>query len=171
MVHTGSTSAPPAWPDPAGFRSMDVLRQPSGSLDLDQRARLTEVAERVRAVHDLILGSAERYAVFPVDFAAAQTREVAVLGALLRRYGLPDLGERGQFTGTAVRAYYDRLLARGVAGRAAALAAVAEALRQLLSVLETALPRLRAPDVHHAYLQLYAATLGQLRAVQEWSPR
>jgi hypothetical protein len=168
------TAAPPVWPDPAGFRSIDVLRQPPGSLDLDQRACLTELAERVRAVHDLVLVWADRYAVFPVDFAAAQTREVATLGALLRRYGLPDpgAGERhGRFATMSVQSDYDRLLAQGDGGRAAALAAVIEALRQVLAIIDLALPHMRAPDVRQAYVQLYTATLRQLDAVREWWPR
>jgi hypothetical protein len=98
------TAALPVWPEPAGFRGIDVLRQPSGRLDLDQRACLAELTERVRAVHDLVLARADRYAVFPVAVAAAQTREVAAPGALLRRYGLPDPGTRhGQLYATTLR--------------------------------------------------------------------
>jgi len=64
--------------DPAGFSGADVLNRRAGSLDLRQRARLAELADRVRVAHDLLLAFADRYAAFP-RLAEAQEREVRLL--------------------------------------------------------------------------------------------
>jgi len=164
----------PAWTDPAGFAGTDVLGLPSGSLDLGQRAHLAELAERVRLAHDLLLALGDRWAVLPIRFAGAQAREAALLTALLHRYvpAHPDSARPpGSFAAPAAQGDYDRLLARGRTGRAEAAEAVAEALRRVLTLLDTDLPRMSAPDVHVSYARLYAATIRQLQAVQVWSPR
>ncbi|MCU7729498.1 hypothetical protein ODJ79_37770 [Actinoplanes sp. KI2] len=150
--------------DPAGFSGADVLSRPAGRLDLGQRARLAEIADRVQVAHDLLLTFADRYAAFP-RLAEAQEREVRLLRDLLRRY------PAGRFGVTTVRDDYDHLLARGNLGRAEAARAVAEALHRVLVLLDAELPHASAPDVHDAYTRLSAATIRQLQAVQGWCPR
>jgi hypothetical protein len=150
--------------DPAGFSGAGVLAQPAGSLDLRQRARLAEIADRVQFAHDLLLTFADRYAAFP-RLAEAQEREVRLLHHLLRRYPAARL------RGSAARDDYDGLLARGRLGRAEAARVVAEALHRVLVLLDDELPHASAPDVHDAYTRLCAATIRQLQAVQAWCPR
>src|SRR5690242_18831993 len=130
--------------DPAGFSGADVLSRPAGSLDLGQRARLAELADRVQVAHDLLLGFTERYAAFP-RLAAAQEREVRLLRDLLRRY------PAGRLSSSSAWDDYDDLLARGRLGRAEAARVVAEALHRVLVLLDAELPHATAPDVHDAY--------------------
>jgi hypothetical protein len=150
--------------DPAGFSGTGVLSRPAGSLDLGQRARLAELADRVQVAHDLLLTFSDRYAAFP-SLAEAQEREVHLLRDLLRRY------PPGRYRGTTARDDHDDLLARGRTGRAEAARAVAEALHRVLVLLDAELPHASAPDVHDAYTRLCAATIRQLQAVQAWCPR
>jgi len=150
--------------DPAGFSGAGVMSRRAGSLDLRQRARLAELADRVRVAHDLLLAFADRYAAFP-RLAEAQEREVRLLHDLLRRY------PPGRFGGSTARDDYPDLLARGFVGRAEAAQTVAEALHRVLVLLDAELPHASAPDVHDAYTRLCAATVRQLQAVQAWCPR
>jgi hypothetical protein len=165
----------PAWTDPATFPDNDVLRNPPGSLDLEQRAHLALLAERIRAAHDLLLALGARYAALPTQFADAQAREMALLSALHRRYapGEPVHASpaAGQYADPTVQTEYDRLLERGRTGRAEAAPSIAEALRGVLELLDADLPRVSAADVHEAYSRLCAATVRQLQAVQAWSSR
>src|SRR4051812_4095317 len=135
--------------DPAGFSGAGVLSRPAGSLDLRQRARLAELADRVQVAHDLLIAFADRYAAFP-SLAEAQDREVRLLRDLLRRYP-PE-----RFGVTTACDDYDRLLARGRAGRAEAAQVVAETLHRVLVLLDAELPHASAPDVHDAYARLCA---------------
>lgn len=86
-------------------------------------------------------------------------REVATLRDLLDRYRVGRCPDH-------VQADYDHLLALGNTSRQAAVQVLSESLHRVLVILDEALPRVHAADVHLAYTQLYAATIRQLSAVQ-----
>lgn len=174
MLHDNRNAVIPAWPDRAGFSGVDVLYEPPGSLDIAQRAQLGELSERIRLVHDLGLVLADRYAIFPIQFEGAQTREEAAIRDLTRRYRIADTGEGlppGRFGNPAVQSDYEKLLRRGNTSRTAALDSLTQALARVIELLDAALPAMRAPDVRHTFTELYAATLRQARTAWEWQPR
>jgi hypothetical protein len=169
-------SAAPWWTDPAAVGRDEVLRLRAGALTPAERARLSELADRLRVVHDLTVAFADRYAAFPAGYAETQLREATLVRSLLGRYGIPPPAEPaarlpGRFGDPAVQREYDRLVERGGTGRAAAIRALTDALFRARSLLDRPPSGARAPDVHHAYRQLLAATARQLRGVQVWSPR
>jgi hypothetical protein len=157
------------WRDRPGFCGMDVLDQPSGTLDAAARAELRQLAERAKLAHDLAAAFADRHAAFPAGFAHAQTMRLIMLRVLLDRYGLDD-PTRAAYT-PAVQAEYDRLLAEGRTGRAAALGVVRRLEQRTVADLSAALERATAPDVRHTYLHLLVAANRLLRAAQAWSGR
>jgi hypothetical protein len=162
------------WRDRAGFCGVEVLDQPAGSIDLAQRAHLCAVAERIKIAHDLLAAFVDEYAPFPGELVAAQTRELMAVRLLLERYGARDPGtyaSPGVFADAAARRDYERLRARGRAGRAAALQVVAETMRETVAFLEPMLSGLTAPDMRNVYFQLLTSTRRQLRIVQAWSAR
>lgn len=175
MPRAGMTTMPVgAWRDRAGFRGVDPLDQPAGTLDLAQRARLRAVATRLKLTHDLLACFADRYAAFPAELAEAQTRELVAVRALLDRYGVADpdhgLGE-GLFAGPADRLGFERARDAGGAGRSVALDVIAGMLRETATMLEDALPGLAAPDVRSVYRHLLVSTGRQARVVRAWSCR
>ncbi|SNY59127.1 DUF2202 domain-containing protein [Paractinoplanes atraurantiacus] len=164
----------PAWRDRAGFAGVDVLRQPPGTLTLDQRADLRRIARRLKTSHDLAVAFAGRYAAFPGQLAGAELRELTAVRQLLARYGLsdPDGGrEIGRFTDAAAQSRYEELLGRGSAGRGAALRLLAQLAGETAGTVASALARMTAPDVRHAYTQLHAAAVRQAQYLQAWASR
>jgi hypothetical protein len=175
MAHRGTTAVLDApWRDRAGFCGVEVLDQPAGTIDPAQRAHLRALAVRIKIVHDLLAGVADRYAPFPAELVAAQTRELVAVRLLLDRYAVADPGtyrEPGVFTDAAAQHDHDRLRAHGRAGRSAALHVIAETLRETVAFLEPALPGLTAPDLRNVYFQVLTSSLRQLRVVQAWNAR
>ncbi len=168
-----TAGAPTAWRDRPGFCGMDVVDQPSGTLDAAARAELRQFTERAKLARDLATAFADRYAAFPVPFVHAQTMRLTMLRVLLDRYAVddPTPGLDGHFPDPAVQAEYDRLLAQGRSGRTAALGVMRGLERRTAADLTTASTRATAPDVRHTYLHLLVAANRQLRAALAWSGR
>ncbi|GAA3950383.1 DUF2202 domain-containing protein [Actinoplanes auranticolor] len=175
MTDRGNTTVfHPAWRDRAGFCGADVLDQPAGSISPAQRVHLRAVAEQIKMVHDLFAAFADEYAPFPTELVAAQTRELVAVGLLLARYAVADPGAQlppGVFSDAAAQRDYERLRARGRAGRSAALRVVATALRETVALLDPLPADLTAPDMRNVYLQLLVSSRRQCRIVQAWSAR
>ncbi|MFI7542501.1 DUF2202 domain-containing protein [Actinoplanes sp. NPDC049599] len=175
MADRSTTSVLDApWRDRAGFCGVEVVDQPAGSIDPVQRAHLRALAVRIKIVHDLLAVFADAYTPFPAELVGAQTRELIAVRLLLDRYAAGDPGTHlapGVFADAAAQRDYDRLRARGRAGRSAALQVIAATLSETVTMLEPTLPGLTAPDVRNVYFQLLASSLRQLRIVQAWSAR
>ncbi|MGA5302472.1 DUF2202 domain-containing protein [Nucisporomicrobium flavum] len=166
------TAAPSeAWRDRAGFCAPDRAVLPSGPVPPAQVALLIELAQRTKLGHDLLAVFADRYAAFPHS-APSQTRELTALRQLLERHGLADpsagLGA-GLFADPGVQARYDRYLAEGRTGRAAALDVVRRTAAEVVRMLDDARPGLAAPDVRQVCLHILLAAHRQIRVAQAWS--
>jgi hypothetical protein len=169
-----AATAPPPWRDRAGFCGADPVDRPAGSLGPAQRATLQAVAARCKLGHDLLACFTDRYRVFPDELVVARTRELAAIGFLLTRYGLSDptvMRRPGVMADAVTQADYDRLVAEGRAGRAAALEVTARLAAATIQMLDLALTGLTAADVRHTYLHLLMAAHQQLRTAQAWSSR
>ncbi|UQU61868.1 DUF2202 domain-containing protein [Couchioplanes caeruleus] len=167
------TAAPSeAWRDRAGFCAPHPALLPSGPVRPAQVELLIELAQRTKLCHDLLAAFADRYAAFPQS-APSQTRELVALRQLLERHGLADpsagLGA-GLFAVPGVQARYDRYLAEGRTGRAAALAVVRRTAAEVVRMLDDALPAGTAPDVRQVCLHILLAAHRQIRVAQAWSP-
>ncbi|GAA0804756.1 DUF2202 domain-containing protein [Spirilliplanes yamanashiensis] len=148
---------------------------PQGTLTDRQKSTLAAMAQEEKLAHDLYLAFAGRYPLPVFDhIAAAEAHHLATVRALLARYGTddPTAGRAaGTFSDPAVQATYDRLLARGSAGRAAALTVGQEVERTDIADLRRALTGLTAPDVTQAYQHLLRASERHLAAFTAWAGR
>jgi hypothetical protein len=146
-----------------------------GTLTEQQKTTLGAMAQEEKLAHDLYTGFAGRYDAVVFDrIAASETRHLAAVQTLLSRYGVadPTAGKAaGQFSDPAVQATYDKLLAQGKAGQAAALQAGVTVEQTDIADLTAALNGLSAPDVTQVYGQLRAASQHHLDAFQNWSTR
>jgi hypothetical protein len=146
-----------------------------GTLTDRQKTTLVAMAQEEKTAQDLYAAFAGQYDAVVFDrIAAAEARHLAVVRTLLTRYGVadPTAGRAaGQFSDTAVQATYDKLLAQGKTGRAAALRAGVTVEQTDIADLTAALDGLTAPDVTQVYTQLRAASRHHLAAFQHWSTR
>lgn len=146
-----------------------------GTLTAQQKATLVAMTQEEKLAHDLYVTFADKYDVVVFDrIAAAETRHLAAVRTLLTRYGVtdPTAGKAtGQFSDAAVQATYDKLLAQGQAGQAAALKAGVTVEQTDIADLTAALDGLSAPDVKQVYTHLRAASQHHLAAFQRWSTR
>ena len=146
-----------------------------GTLTEQQKVTLAAMAQEEKLAQDLYTVFAGEYDAVVFDrIAASETRHLAAIRTLLTRYGIadPTAGKpTGQFSGPAVQATYDQLLAQGQAGQAAALQAGGTVEQTDIADLTAALDGLSAPDVTQVYTQLRAASRHHLAAFQNWSTR
>lgn len=163
-----------SWRDRAGFCGMDLLDQPSGALSDDEKAMLSDLAERTKLSHDLLAAFADRYEVFPDQLVVTQTRELSAIRVLLDRYGVPDPTAAllaGEFVHDDMKDRYDRLLAEGMRDRVSALAVGIRLARTTVTTLDDVLRHLAAPDVRHTLLHLVMTAHQQIRLSQAWNCR
>jgi hypothetical protein len=150
-----------------------ALSAEKGTLTGQQESTLVAVAQEEKLAHDLYVAFGARYDLVVFDrIAAAEARHLDVVRALLDRYGLadPTAGRpAGQFSDPTVQADYERLLAQGLAGQAAALAVGAQVEQADIDSLRAGLDGLTAPDVRQVYTQLLAASEHHLTAFTRWS--
>jgi hypothetical protein len=146
-----------------------------GTLTEQQKTTLVAIAQEEKLAHDLYTAFAGKYDAVVFDrIAAAETRHLTAVRTLLARYGVadPTAGKAaGQFSDPTVQATYDKLLAQGQAGQAAALQAGVTVEQTDVADLTAALNGLSAPDVTQVYTQLRAASQHHLAAFQNWSTR
>lgn len=146
-----------------------------GTLTEQQKTTLVAMAQEEKLAHDLYTAFAGKYDAVVFDrIAASETRHLATVRTLLSRYDIadPTAGKpAGQFSDPAVQATYDKLLAQGQAGQAAALQAGVTVEQTDIADLTAALDGLSAPDVTQVYTQLRAASQHHLAAFQNWSTR
>lgn len=146
-----------------------------GALTERQKATLVAMAQEEKLAHDLYAAFADEHDAVVFDWiAASETRHLAVVRALLARYGLadPTVGRpAGQFSDAAAQATYDQLLAQGQSGLAAALTAGVTVEQTDIADLTAALNGLSAPDVTQVYTRLRAASQHHLAAFQNWPTR
>ncbi|MFI7542459.1 DUF2202 domain-containing protein [Actinoplanes sp. NPDC049599] len=151
------------------------LTAPQGTLTDQQKTTLAAMAQEEKLAHDLYTTFADKYQL-PVfaHIAASETTHLSVVRTLLDRYGLSDPTAgvaAGTFSDPTVQATYDRLLARGTTGRAAALRVGQEVERTDIADLRKALTGLTAPDVTQVYQHLVAASQHHLAAFTAWAAR
>jgi hypothetical protein len=146
-----------------------------GTLTEQQKSTLVAMAQEEKLAHDLYTAFAGKYDAVVFDrIAAAETRHLAAVRTLLSRYGVadPTAGKStGQLSDPAVQATYDKLVAQGQAGQAAALQVGVTVEQTDIADLTAALGGLNAPDVTQVYTQLRAASQHHLAAFQNWSTR
>jgi len=146
-----------------------------GTLTGQQKTTLAAMAQEEKLAHDLYTAFAGKYDAVVFDrIAASETRHLSAVQTLLARYGVadPTAGKpAGQFSDPVVQATYDKLLAQGQAGQAAALQAAATVEQTDVADLTAALNGLSAPDVTQVYTQLRTASQHHLAAFQNWSTR
>jgi hypothetical protein len=146
-----------------------------GTLTEQQKATLVAMAQEEKLAHDLYATFAGKYDAVVFDrIAAAETQHLAAVRTLLTRYGVtdPTVGRpAGQFSDAAVQATYDKLLAQGQAGQAAAAKVGVTVEQTDIADLSAALNGLSAPDVTQVYTRLRAASQHHLAAFQNWSTR
>jgi hypothetical protein len=148
---------------------------PSGTLSEQQKATLAAMAQEEKLAHDLYATFADKYDAAVFDrIARAETQHQAAVRNLLERYGLadPTAGKAvGQFSDPAVQATYDRLLAQGNTGLAAALQVGQQVETTDIADLRAALDGLSVPDAIQVYTNLLDASQRHLAAFQNWSTR
>jgi hypothetical protein len=148
---------------------------PSGTLSGPQKTTLAAMALEEKLAHDLYAAFGARYPDVIFDrIAASETQHLTMVRTLLSRYGLTDPTANtpaGRFSDPAVQATYDRLLAQGSAGVAAALTVGREVERTDIADLRAALEGLAAPDVTRVYTHLLIASQHHLAAFERWSTR
>ena len=152
-----------------------VVTAAKGTVTEQQKARLAAMAQEEKLAHDLYTAFAGKYDAVVFDrIAASETQHLAAVRILLSRYGVtdPTAGKpTGQFSDAAVQATYDKLLAQGRAGQAAALQAGVTVEQTDIADLTAALDGLSAPDVTQVYTHLRAASQHHLAAFENWSTR
>jgi hypothetical protein len=148
---------------------------PSGTLSAEQKGTLAAMAEEEKLAGDLYQAFAARYPDVVFDrIAAAEDQHLDAVRTLLTRYGVadPTAGRAaGQFASATVQATYDRLLAQGSTGRAAAFAVGQQVERTDIADLDKALSGLTAADVTRVYQHLQAASRQHLVAFTTWADR
>jgi hypothetical protein len=146
-----------------------------GTLTEQQKTTLASMAQEEKLAHDLYAAFAAKYDAVVFDrIAASETRHLTAVRTLLTRYGIadPTAGRpAGQFSDLTVQATYDKLLAQGQTGQAAALQAGVTVEQTDIAALTAALDGLSAPDVTQVYTHLRMASQHHLAAFQNWSTR
>ena len=141
---------------------------PSGTLTAAQRLALQANAQEEKLAHDLYTAFAARFDDPVFDrIAAAETRHLDALRTQLTRYGIadPTAGQAaGRFSDPTVQATYDRLLAEGLTGEAAALGVGRTVETTDIADLRAAAQGLTAPDVQQVYQHLLSASQQHLAA-------
>jgi hypothetical protein len=139
-----------------------------GTLSADQEAKLAGMAEEEKLAHDVYvqLATTTRDLRF-TRIAAAETRHLAEIRALLNRYGVgdPTAGKAdGQFASAAVQQQYEDLVTRGRAALDAALAVGRDIENADIKDLAAAGSGVTAQDVSTVYARLANASRMHLRA-------
>ncbi|MEU6538488.1 DUF2202 domain-containing protein [Streptomyces sp. NPDC047000] len=143
-----------------------------GTLSAAQQETLAGTAEEEKLAHDLYASFADRYDT-PVfsRLAAAETRHLTAVRALLDRYDVtdPTAGRKtGEFADPAVKAAYDRLLGQGQGSEEAALKAGRTVEADDIAALTKALKGLTAPDARQVYGSLLTASQRHQDALEHW---
>ncbi|HEY3478278.1 MAG TPA: DUF2202 domain-containing protein [Amycolatopsis sp.] len=151
------------------------VADPSGSLSEAQRTTLAANAEEEKLAHDLYTDFAGRYDAVVFDrIARAETAHLDAVRTLMARYGVtdPTAGQaQGHFTTPAVQTTYDKLLAQGASGQAAALEVGRTVETTDIADLRKALDGATAPDVQRIYQHLLTASQHHLTAFENWLAR
>ena len=146
------------------------VADPSGTLSEAQRTTLAANADEEKLAHDLYTEFAGRYDVVVFDrIAGAETAHLDAVRTLMTRYGVtdPTAGQaQGHFVTPAVQATYDKLLAQGTSGQAAALEVGRTVETTDIADLRTSLDGLTAPDVQRIYQHLLMASQHHLAAFE-----
>lgn len=148
---------------------------PTGDLGQAQRAALVDAAGREKLAADLAEAFAERYDAVVFDrIAAAESRHLNALRALLDRYGLTDPTEgkpAGEYGDPALQERYEQLLRQGRTGQQAALEAGRAVEETQVRELTELLDGLGAPDVQQVATRLLEASRTHLTAFDDWMGR
>lgn len=139
-----------------------------GTLTAAQKTQLAAMAEEEKLAHDVYVALAtssgdRRF----TRIAAAETRHLEAVRALLARYGVsdPTAGKAaGVFASERFQQLYRDLVARGDDSREAALAVGREIEKADIADLATATAGVTAPDVRAVYARLTAGSQQHLRA-------
>jgi hypothetical protein len=146
-----------------------------GTLTAAQEETLAAMAQEEKVAQDLYAEFADRYEAVIFDrIGVAETRHLTAVRTLLDRYGLADPTAdqpAGQFSDPAVQATFDRLLAQGGTGLAAALTVGREVEQADIDALRAAQDGLTAPDVQQLYHHLLTSSQHHLTAFQRWADR
>ncbi|HEU5155890.1 MAG TPA: DUF2202 domain-containing protein [Streptosporangiaceae bacterium] len=145
----------------------------SGSVTAAQKATLADMAEEEKLAHDLYAAFAARFDARVFDhIAAAETRHLTTVRALLDRYDVsdPTAGKAaGQFASAEVKATYDRLLAQGSGSEQAALKVGVTVEKADVAALRKAVQGLTAADVKQVYNRLLTTSQRHLEVFQAWA--
>ncbi|WP_127508045.1 ferritin-like domain-containing protein [Actinoplanes solisilvae] len=146
-----------------------------GTLTDQQKNTLVAMAQEEKLAHDLYAAFAARHPAPIFDrIATAETQHLSAIRTLLARYGVSDPtagASAGTFDDSSAQATYDRLLARGTAGQAAAFQVGQEVERADIADLREALTGLTAADVTQVYQRLLTASRRHLTAFTAWAAR
>ena len=139
-----------------------------GTLSADQKVKLAGMAEEEKLAHDVYaqLATTTNDVRF-TRIAAAESRHLAEIRALLNRYGVsdPTAGRAdGQFASATVQQQYGDLLTRGKAALDAALAVGRDIENADIKDLAAAGSGVTAPDVSTVYERLANASRRHLHA-------
>lgn len=139
-----------------------------GSLTSDQKAKLAGMAEEEKLAHDVYVAlAAKNRDVRFTRIAAAESRHLTEVRALLARYGVadPTAGKGdGQFASATVQQQYKDLVVRGSASLDAALAVGRDIENADLKDLAAAGSGVTAQDVSTVYTRLANGSRMHLRA-------
>jgi hypothetical protein len=148
---------------------------PSGTVTAQQKRTLASIAEEEKLAHDLYQAFANKYPAVIFDrIATAEAGHLDAVRTLVSRYSIadPTAGKAsGTFASGDVQATYSRLLAKGSASQAAALAVGQDVEKADIAALERALDGLTAPDVRQVYQHLLMSSRHHLSAFTTWSGR
>ena len=139
-----------------------------GNLTAAQKAALSGLAEEEKLAHDVYTAlAATTKDVRFARIAAAETRHLTEIRALLTRYGIsdPTAGKAsGQFTAAGIQQQYRDRVARGSASLTAALAVGRDIETADIAALTAAHTGLTAPDALTVTDRLTRASQAHLRA-------
>lgn len=133
-----------------------------------ERAILVAMRQEEKLARDVYLTLAQTTDLAVFDrIAVSEQRHMDRVGALLRRYGIPDPVAgmaRGEYADPAFEALYDRLVASGSTGDAAAIAAGIRIERLDIGDLNAAIRVVARPDVKRVLVNLRTASRHHLAA-------
>ncbi len=163
------TPGPPAGAHPGGGScTAATTTAVTGTLTATERATLIRMRQEEKLARDVYLTLAERSTLRVFDrIAVSEQRHMDRVGALLRRYGIADPVAgmaRGEFADPGFEALYERLVASGSSGDAAAAAVGVRIERLDIGDLNAAIRTTVRPDVKRVLTNLRTASRHHLAA-------
>jgi len=145
----------------------DLTGVASGTLTATQKTRLAAMAEEEKLAHDLYVAFGDKYGTPFSRITNAETRHLAEVRIVLRRYAItdPTAGKAaGTFATATTQQLYNKLLAQGTASVDGANTAARSVESTDITDLKAAGAGVTAPDVTQVYKNLLAASQRHLVA-------